>query len=77
MIGNVIGEENARLGKLLCLMAVIYSTTISSGFGILTYFYSNEIASLYTQDEETIETLGPCLKSLAFSLALLGLALSL
>ena len=77
MIGNVIGEENTRLGKLLCLMTVIYSTLISSALGCLTYTFSHEIAYAYTEDETALESLDPCLKSLAFSLALCGLALSL
>lgn len=55
MIGNVIGEENAGLGKQLCLMTVIYSTAISGSIGLISHTYSDEIASAYTQDEEMIE----------------------
>ena len=61
VIGNVIGEENARLGKLLCLMTVIYSTVISTSLGCLTYTFSYQIGYAYTEDENTLESLDPCL----------------
>ena len=57
VIGNVIGEENKVHGQMLCLLTLLYSSTITIFFGILTYFYSHEIASMYTQDMDTLALL--------------------
>lgn len=77
VIGNVLGEEKERTGKILSMMTVIYSSTITLLLGLLTYNYASEIAYAYTEDSDTVALLERCLESLSFSLATLGAALSL
>ena len=77
VIGNIIGEENERLGKQMCLITLAYSSLLTVIVGALTYFYSREIALAYTQDPDTLALLRHCLRSLAVSISLLGFALSL
>ena len=48
VIGNIIGEENERLGKLMCLICLGYSTLMGVLLGTLTYAYSDEISRVYT-----------------------------
>ena len=64
-------------GQMLCLLTLLYSSSITIFFGILTYFYSHEIASMYTQDMDTLALLSNTLQSLSVSIALLGFTLSL
>lgn len=77
VIGNIIGEENERLGKFMCLITLGYSSLLTVLVGTLTYVYSREIANAYTQDPDTLAVLRYCLRSLAVSISLLGFALSL
>ena len=77
MIGNIIGEENEALGKKMCLITLIYSSLMTITIGILTYYYSYEIARAYTQDPDTLLLLRNCLQSLAFTISILGLTLSI
>lgn len=77
MIGNVIGEEREKLGKALSVMTVTYCSLISFSMGAMTHAYAKDIAFAYTEDSDTMALLERCLESLAFSLAVLGPALSL
>lgn len=77
VIGNIIGEENERLGKLMCLITLVYSSLMTIIVGMLTYAYSRSIAYAYTQDPDTLALLRQCLRSLALSISLLGFSLSL
>ena len=58
-------------------MTLIYSASITIFFGLLTYFYAHEIATMYTQDMDTLALLSNTLQSLSYSIALLGFTLSL
>ena len=77
VIGNVIGEENEMLGKVLCLLTFIYTTIITCILASLTYTYAYEIAHMYTEDMDTAALLKNCLESLSGAIALQGFALSL
>ena len=44
VIGNIIGEENESLGKLMCIIMVAYSSLISCALGAFTYGYALEIS---------------------------------
>lgn len=77
VLGNIVGEENERSGKILSIMTVAYSTLISTVSATGTYFYAREIATIYTWDEETIPVLTECLKSLSIAMATVGAVLSL
>ena len=77
VIGNLVGEENERIGKIIIIMTFIYSSVITLVLGLLTYNYSYEIANAYTEDMDTVALLKNCLESLAVSVSLTGLALSL
>ena len=77
MIGNIIGEENERLGKLLCVITFVESGIITCVFTWFTYEYAFEIANAYIDEMDTVACLRLCLESLSVSIALLGFALSL
>ena len=77
VIGNIIGEENERLGKLMCLFTIIQSSFLSILMGSLNYIYASPIAYAYTQDPDTVFLLERCLRSQALSISLLGFLLSI
>ena len=58
-------------------MAVLWSTMISCFFAVVTYNYSYEIATAYTEDMDVVALLTTCLESLALSHAICGFNLSL
>lgn len=59
------------------VVAFIQSTLLACGVGMLTYIYSQPIASFYTLDPDTLAPLKNCFMSLSVSICLLGPLLSL
>lgn len=48
VVGNYIGMEDERKGKLVFIIATIYSLTTTIGLSVFSYTYSFEIAAIYT-----------------------------
>ena len=48
VIGNVIGEGDSRLSKMLAIVTYVEGAIIYSVISILTYTYSHEIAGIYS-----------------------------
>lgn len=61
VIGNYIGMEDERKGKLVFIIATIYSLTTTIGLSLFSYTYSYEIAATYTQDMDTVALLKGCI----------------
>ena len=61
VIGNYIGMEDERKGKLVFIIATIYSLTTTIGLSLFSYTYAYEIAATYTQDMDTVALLKGCI----------------
>ena len=77
VIGNVIGEGNERLCKIISVLSYVQGTLIGSLIGLTMYFYSNEIAALYTKSGDTLKLLSSVLKSASLAIFLITQALLL
>ena len=77
VIGNYIGMEDERKGKLVFIIATIYSLTTTIGLSLFSYTYSYEIAATYTQDMDTVALLKGCIQSMCVLLSVLGITLSM
>ena len=71
-IGNVIGEGNEPLAKMIGALAYIEGTVIGLVLAFLTYSCSEQIASTYTSNGDSIKLLSTVLE--AASLVIAGLA---
>ena len=76
-VGNAIGEKNIRLAKIFSRLSVLYSFIIASILAVLIYFYKHEIATSYTEDEETVPLLEEALQKMSVAVSLVGIALAL
>ena len=72
VVGNIVGEENERIGKFMGKIAFVQATLITCSIAWLTRAFRQEIATSFTSDEETVADLQDCLESLALATAILG-----
>ena len=77
MVGNCIGEGSEKYGKVTAAMGTIYSAILTGIIAFCTYRYSYEIATMYTQDVDTVALLIPVLETLALPLFINGLVQSI
>ena len=52
VIGNVIGEEDSHMSKVLAIVNCTEGCIIYTILSLLTYIYSREIAEMYSGDSE-------------------------
>ena len=75
VIGNIIGEENEELGKIMSAVTIFYSSCLSLVCGACTYIFSDQIAAAYTSTD--VEIVSESLQSLSFIIVLIGVTLGL
>ena len=54
LMGQAIGEANRSLAKLLGVLGLALCVVASSSLALVTYFYTEEISLMYTQEAETV-----------------------
>ena len=77
VIGNFVGEENEKFGKVLSIMVFVYGCLITAGFAWATSRYSVKIAYAYTDDPDMITLLKNAISSLSLAILMTGPVLSL
>ena len=65
------------MAKVMVKMTFVYLTTISVTLDVFIYVYAQQIALVYTEDEEIVAPLAACIQSLAFFIAMLGFTYAL
>jgi len=76
-VGNYIGEGSERSAKYAAALAMLYSSLLTGLIAVLTYKYSYEIATKYTQDVDTVALLVPILETLSVPLFINGVVQSI
>ena len=77
VIGNVIGEGDSRLSKMIAIVAYVEGLAIYLVIALLTFTYSREIAGMYTDDKDTAMIMSKVLEALSPSLFFLSQVLCL
>ena len=69
VIGNLIGENDAKLGKVVAVVTYLHGALFSTLISVFTYVYAAEIASIYTKSPEMLEELEGVFQALSLQIA--------
>ena len=71
VIGNIIGEENENVGRMMSIVTIFYSSCSSIVCAACTYIFADQIAAAFTSTD--LEIVSESLQSLSFPIALIGI----